>query len=595
VGYVGVAEEGFLEYSISFAVTHREFTPITIQGFVASDGTKRFSSVWSKTSGGKSESRNSCWYHDEMSFRDMVFAGEPLLKDVAMVPDPAKKPGTPCYYATISGLDATREAVGLYGLSAETHLAQCRKLAAQGYRPAAIAPLHLPGTKESLAASVWHRPLPPAPEQQRRASRQATAAATLLHLKQPNTVWPLFRYAPDPTVRSLLIERVGALSVDPLLVLDRLEREPDVTARRALILALGEFAESDLPVAVRTPLVQKLLEWYRDDPDAGIHGAIDWLLRHGKEGPVNRRLDWGQAKELERIDRELAEASRGQKFPGDNLYRWQVNSQGQTFTLIRGPVDFRMGSPLSESGREPVMEEIHRRVIRRSFAIAAKPVTVAQWQQFLKERPKVARDYWAPSGSEPDNPINSLSWYMAAEYCNWLSAKEGIARDQWCYPDDIKPGMKLFPDYLRRTGYRLPTEAEWEYACRAETTSSRYYGSSETLLGRYAWYKANSSNRTWPVGQKRPNDFGLFDMHGNVWQWCQSPMDEPPSVNVAHNPSQRMEDDEDINNTSDSQKLILRGSSFDYWGLAARSACRGRNVPSDRSVSHSLRVARTYR
>src|SRR5208283_5179259 len=87
---------------------------------------------------------------------------------------------------------------------------------------------------------------------------------------------------------------------------ERLEVERDTSARRALIIALGEFTEKDLPVALRTALVKKLLGWYRDDPDAGIHGAIDWLLRHGKEGPVPRPLDWGQAKELERIDSERA-------------------------------------------------------------------------------------------------------------------------------------------------------------------------------------------------------------------------------------------------------------------------------------------------
>src|SRR5438094_7675754 len=92
-----------------------------------------------------------------------------------------------------------------------------------------------------------------------------------------------------------------------------------------------------------------------------------------------------------------------------------------------------------------------------------------------------------------------------------------------CYPpiDQIKKGMTLPADYLQRSGYRLPTEAEWEYACRAGAVTSRYYGESEELLGKYAWYGSNSAGHTWPVGMLKPNDLGLFDMHGNVYTWCQ--------------------------------------------------------------------------
>ncbi len=304
-------------------------------------------------------------------------------------------------------------------------------------------------------------------------------------------MWPLLRHSPDPTVRSYLLERVGSRSVDARLLVERLEVEQDVSARRALIIGLGEFTEKDLPAAARAPLVKKLLGWYRTDPDAGIHGAIDWLLRHGKEGPVARPLDWGQAKELERIEKELAgqpdAQARGHKpdAPARGT-TWHINGQGQTFTLIPGPSEFRMGSPLWEPDRNAVNEKPHRRIIPRSYALMTKPVTITQWQRYLKDRPDVPKDYLKRYSPEPDGPIIQVSWFMAAQYCNWLSEKEGIPKDQWCYPDEIAEGMKPFPDYLRRTGYRLPTEAEWEYACRAEAASTRYYGSSVELLPRYA-------------------------------------------------------------------------------------------------------------
>src|SRR5262249_54677125 len=213
-------------------------------------------------------------------------------------------------YASVWRDDTMREAAGLHGLSAVAHLARCRELIAQGYRPVALSLVALPGEKSPRAASAWHRPVPPAHERDSLATRQATAAATLLHLKAPEPVWPLLRHSPDPTVRSSLLERVGSRGVDARQLVERLNVEKDVSARRALIGAVGDFTDKALPAAGRGPLVKKLLGWYREDPDAGIHGAIDWLLRHGKEGPVNRPLDWGCAKELERIDGEFARASR---------------------------------------------------------------------------------------------------------------------------------------------------------------------------------------------------------------------------------------------------------------------------------------------
>src|SRR5439155_12282800 len=119
-----------------------------------------------------------------------------------------------------------------------------------------------------------------------------------------------------------------------------------------------------------------------------------------------------------------------------------------------------------------------------------------------------------------------VTWYEATAYCNWLSEMEGLPRGQWCYEPNAEgqfsTGMTIAPLAERRTGYRLPTETEWEYACRAGTATSRCYGDAVALLARYAWY-SNTGEETWaPVGQLLPNAFGLFDMHGNVPEWCQN-------------------------------------------------------------------------
>jgi len=280
-----------------------------------------------------------------------------------------------------------------------------------------------------------------------------------------------------------------------------------------------------------------------------------------------------------------------------------VTAEGQTMVMLRGQAVFRMGSPPSERGRTPD-ETPHDVRIPRSFAIATTEITRGQFSRFLAANPAFAQQWTAAAKlrfGDPfrflaftptaDSPQVAVSWYDAARYCNWLSARDGIPRDQWVYPDDAKSGMRLPANYLRRIGYRLPTEAEWEYAARAGTQTARFFGDADDLLPQFAWFDGNTGRRrASPVGQLTPNPWGLFDVYGNVWEWTfdrRRPYPEGPGVT---------DDQEDtILEVSDEVARTRRGGSFAYESFTARSAHRGdvSYLPMQIRDNVGFRVART--
>jgi serine/threonine protein kinase/formylglycine-generating enzyme required for sulfatase activity len=427
-------------------------------------------------------------------------------------------------------------------------------------------------------------------QKEKLAKRQANAAVALLNVHRPDRIWPLLKHSTDPSLRSYLIHRFGPQGVAVALVLRRLEEETDPTIRQALLLSLGEFGERDLTPADRAPLIEKLRTQYREAADPGLHGAAEWLLRlWGQEHWLKETDQAWAINEPERTQRLQTIRKELERGPKVARPQWYVNGQGQTLVVIPAPAEFLMGSPASEPERD-AKEYQHLVRIRQAFAIAAKPVTVEQFKLF-RPQPEYSKLH-APGD---DCPINSVTWYQAAEYCNWLSDKEGLPKKEWCY--EPKPGgqygvgMKLAPDYLKRAGYRLPTAAEWEYACRAGTHTSRYYGDSEELLNKYAWYMENSKRHSWPVGSLKPNDWGLFDMHGNIWTWCQEKERPPPTGFDGH-----VQDDvEDGVAVGDTESRVLRGGSSPDAPAEVRAACRILITPGYSSNYVGIRVARTFR
>jgi serine/threonine protein kinase/formylglycine-generating enzyme required for sulfatase activity len=443
-----------------------------------------------------------------------------------------------------------------------------------------------------LTGEIERKPAPDAKakekEKEKLAKRQANAAVALLKMNQPARVWPLLKHSADPTVRSYLIHRFGPLGAEAGVIAKRLEEEPDVTIRRALILSLGpeEFRKGAWTAEEETVLVQQLKTIYSAALDPGLRAAAGWLLRQWQEDTWLNQIDEAWAGDREQRKKRL-EAIR-QQLTSDNSRRspgWYVTGQGQTMVVIPGPMQFVMGSPSTEEGRHP-LERLHAVRINRTFAIAAKLVTLKQYLRFRKEH-----YYIKKYGPSEDCPVHGTDWHMAAAYCNWLSEQEGIPKEEWCYEIDPKGHVtRLSEAYLSRKGYRLPTEAEWEYACRAGAVTSRYYGEPDELLGKYAWF-GNKESRTWPVGTKKPNDLGLFDMHGNVWCWCQDSLKEYPRAKD----NEIIEDKEDELNIVSTRKRVWRGGSYGQPAREVRCATRSNGEqPSTISGNLGFRVARSF-
>jgi len=210
-------------------------------------------------------------------------------------------------------------------------------------------------------------------------------------------------------------------------------------------------------------------------------------------------------------------------------------SKGITLEMVGLPAgQFLMGSPDSDRDARDFEKPQHPVKIN-SFAIGKYPVTQAQYEAVMGYNP-------SHFSNNPQNPVESSS-DNAQAFCQKLSQITGKT-------------------------YRLPTEAEWEYACRAGTTTRFYFGDDANQLGDYAWYEGNSGGTTHPVGQKKPNAWGLYDMHGNVWEWCEDNW---------HDSYKSAPSDGSAWLIKDNDYQILRGGS--WYGLPnlCRSAYRNFN------------------
>ena len=203
------------------------------------------------------------------------------------------------------------------------------------------------------------------------------------------------------------------------------------------------------------------------------------------------------------------------------------------------------------------------------FLIGKYPITQAQWQAVMGNNPSNWKD--------PNRPVENVSWNDCQAFVQKLNAT---------HPSPLPRGEQHGTPLLGGAGggllFRLPTEAEWEYACRAGSETIYAFGDDPAQLGDYAWFSENSGKETHPVGQKQPNNFGLHDMHGNVWEWCVDTWHD--NYNGAPN------DGSAWGSLGDKKAKVLRGGSWHYNQNGCRSACRGGLDPDDQDCDNGCRV-----
>jgi formylglycine-generating enzyme required for sulfatase activity len=449
--------------------------------------------------------------------------------------------------------------------------------------------------------SVLAEPVPStAPEQDWEALhiRKSRAAAGLVRMGQPAKVWPLLVFDPqsdspqtqDPSLRTEVLHALAEYRVPVQPVVDRLalglhgtRNEPrdsrETSIQRALLLALGGYTVG-MSEEARQAIIQRLQlhTVFETNPDPGIHSACELLLRR-----------WGDEAWLKTAQTKLKQQAQRPPAPKKNEpRRWFVDKQGQTFVVFP-PGVFTMGSPRNERGRfdDDDNERQHRRRIERSFAIATTEVTRAQYAVFAKaEGPEPGP---IPESRTADDPQTVVDWDDAVRYCNWLSQQEGLSP---CY--EIRVSEKdvtvtMQPDFLNLDGYRLPTEAEWEYACRAGVGVAWGHGRAERRLGQYAWFMKTSDNQLWPVGRLLPNEAGLFDMSGHAEEWCQDRFLQYPAKAGEHDTLL-----DDATTVDADRRPVSRGGSFLSTSTYVRVAYRSKLPPGVWSYYVGFRPSRTY-
>jgi formylglycine-generating enzyme required for sulfatase activity len=357
--------------------------------------------------------------------------------------------------------------------------------------------------------------------------RRANAAVTLLRLAEREKVLPVFEITDDPEALTQFIFRCRERGSGAEALLDCLQLVSDAPpdryprhARYALLLALGEILLDEIPASRREALIQQLADWYRQDPSSGVHGATGRMLRQWGQTEVARQVDQTAVPyvpDREWFTQAITVTSAG---PEKTFY----------YTFILFPAgDYEIGSWNDEPDRNKD-ESRHPVKLTRPFALLDREIT---WEELITFKPIYA-GFMQHSDAKPDFAGAGVDWYDAVGFCRWLGQQSGLSEmdqsyaapdtlDQGRYPREPSPEANWAPHNwpvdLGRRGFRLPTESEWEIASRVGARTAYGFGSDVGLLGRFGWSVENGGKHTHPPRELRPSIRGLFDMHGNLFEW----------------------------------------------------------------------------
>ncbi len=417
--------------------------------------------------------------------------------------------------------------------------------------------------------------------------RRALAAISLIKLGFWEHSLPAFKANGDPESMmqfAIHARDLGLTSQD----LVRGLYSADEKVRLGCLLALGRFPLDQIVDADR--LVEMLQRTCRTELRSSIHAASNWLLQK-----------WGKEMDPKGLstDRQppVFEHARPREW-----FTLTIDEEAMTFVTF-GPGRFQMGSSETEELRQT--DEKYRWVhLTRPFAVGDREITVGQWQRFLadqsfkravsidskawQERDKRTAKYW-----EPWRPAYHVTWFEAVDFCRWLTLRAGMSEEDQCYTllgTDEKEKLPIWKFHPQRRGFRLPLEAEWEFAARAGTTTTFSFGSDHGMVKHFAVFLENLPGQPYrqPLrgGTRPPNPRGLFDMHGNVSEWCH---DWRGKGKGPFGP----EDHLDPTGADEGTTRFYRGGCFDNYSRHCRTACRISDAPAYHFAFVGFRVVCT--
>ena len=392
-------------------------------------------------------------------------------------------------------------------------------------------------------------------DEQGRLDVKARLAIVQLNLGETSLAREMLRLQPDPTQRTMLIHTMSRWYGDVDLVRETAMTVEDPGFRSGICLGIGSLSPDELSADESGAWVQLFSDWYQQLPDSGTHSATAWALRQ-----------WNT--ELPAADEARRPAHARQ---------WSVNSLNMT--LIRVPAGSFVRRISSSEMPLPPDEREQSVTLTAPFWLSDREVAIWQFQRFMADPAYPAsakpRHWKGPTDVRSptvNHPVQQVSWVDAVLFCNWMSDREQLrpwyvrSESGWQFNEDAD-------------GYRLPSEAEWEHACRARTTTQFACGNDDAFLPLFAVFR---SYCTEVGGSRMPNGWGLFDMHGNVYEWCQDRYsDEVIRTGTPH----------DKEPATDGL-YVLRSGAFEYESKFSRSSRRSKNVSSYRSYTIGFRVAR---